>query len=103
MLRIEGATDRDYQNALFDASNAITDCGGWVTDHKLFSNIMAMLAFVVPSENVQRLQDELENAGISVLNRDDGAPSTDEELPGQLSLTLLHPGPDLKRDVPPLG
>ena len=49
MIRLESVCRRPFNEAVFEACSAITTCGGWIKDHRLYSNMMAMIAFEVPA------------------------------------------------------
>ncbi len=104
MLRLAGATRRERHAVLSEAESAISSCGGWVTDHHLFSNQMATLNFFLPAARSGALARALSALGIAL----DGAVperlgEEDKEVFGLLSITFLHNEPDLRRDVPPFG
>jgi hypothetical protein len=104
MLRLSGTTRRERHAVLSEAESAISGCGGWVTDHHLFSNRMATLNFFLPAPQSGALARALSSLGIAL----DGAVperlgEDGKEVFGLLSITFLHNEPDLRRDVPPFG
>lgn len=94
------------------AERAVTDSGGWILDHHLFSNIAISLTFEIASACVGRLLDELRATGLeltSELRSHLAAPadgmrgtgvSDDGDITGYLQITFVHDEPDLRRDVP---
>jgi hypothetical protein len=104
MLRLSGSTRRERNAALSEAEGAIASCGGWVTDHHLFSNQMATLNFFLPVSRSGALARALTELGIT-LHGDvpEHVGEGDKEVFGLLSITFLHNEPDLRRDVPPFG
>jgi hypothetical protein len=103
MLKIEALSQRPMHATLFDVSTAITDSGGWVTDHKLYSDMLAMIAFEIPQSDIQKLLDALAKAALDVSSYDPGPPVRSEDITGQLVLTFTNTTPTFRRDVPAFG
>lgn len=103
-LRIESVVRTDRNAALTAVADAISGCGGWIVDHTLFSDMMAVIAFAVPAGRTGDLGRALAVAGIPVtppLPDPVAAPAeADRELSGQLTLTFPGGTGDMRRTVP---
>ena len=108
ILRLIGVTDKDRHQVVAQAQAAINDCGGWIADFHLFSNLSICLNFELPVNNLEPFQAALFKAGIQ-LNAEstESLPKfpqqTDSEIKGSLQITFLHNEPDLRREVPAFG
>ncbi|AWJ90676.1 hypothetical protein Sp245p_13190 [Azospirillum baldaniorum] len=105
ILRFEAVLQTDRTAALMAAADGITGSGGWIVDHTLFSDVMAVIAFCVPANRTTALGDALAAAGILVSPPlPPSLPETDEaaerELQGQLTLTFAKGTGDLRHEVP---
>ena len=100
MIQLEGTTSRDFHSAITDISSAITDCGGWVTNHQFYSNIMAMVAFELPANKLVYLIERLNLAKISTRGLQFLPTSEPQEIKGQINITFIHNKPDIIRTVP---
>lgn len=100
MVQLEAVTHRDFHAAIADASAAIAGCGGWITNHKFYSNIMAMIAFELPANRMMDLIARLNET--QILTSDFAIPTTSalQEIKSQLNITFMHKNPDLHRAVP---
>jgi len=104
MLRISGSTRRERNAVVSDASSAISGCGGWVSDHYLYSNQMAVLNFFLPANQSGALGRALAETGIVLYEPvPESLGEETKEIMGQLSITFLHDERDLRREVPPFG
>ena len=101
MFQLEGTTSRDFHSVIADISSAITDCGGWVTNHQFYSNIMAMVAFELPASKLAYLIERLNQAKISTRSLHPLPTSEPQEIKGQINITFIHNKPDIVRTVPP--
>ncbi len=94
----------DRHSAIHKLSTAISQSGGWVSDHTLLSNKAATINFEI--DDVPAYKELLSKLDEATLN-----PSTELEkignknnaIQGQLTVTFIHDAPDLKRDIPALG
>ena len=100
MIQLEGVTSRDFHAVVAEVSSAISDFGGWVTNHKFFSNIMAMIAFEIPANKILDFIKRLNEAKISIRNLDEPSSSVLKEIKGQINITFIHNKPDIVRAVP---
>ncbi len=93
--------------------DAITACGAWVVDVKLFSNVSICFSFEVPLNRVGQLRNALAATELHVTRDSDdsfaslpvrGAPDTDglqePDVAGTLQITFIHSEPDLRIEVP---
>lgn len=99
ILRFDVVVTMDRNAALTAAADALGGAGGWIVDHSLFSDVMAVIRFALPGD---RLGDFGRRLGASGLTLDPVAtdgPSSDE-VAGLLTLTFAQGTGDLKRDVP---
>ncbi|QJE74100.1 hypothetical protein HHL28_14290 [Aerophototrophica crusticola] len=100
-IRLEAIIHADRHATLAAAADAISAGGGWVTDHSLLSDVMAILNFQVPADSTGRLAAALLAAGIPAKpalpeTMGNGA----EDVSGQLTLTFPQGTGDLRRAVP---
>lgn len=102
-MRLEAVTRRDFAPALHDLAEAIGASGGWIVNHQLYSNAMAMVAFAMPGDALAALAARLAMAGIPLTGQPAAWPAEGHEVRGQLIVTFLHGGPDLARPVPAFG
>lgn len=103
MIRIEGSTKRPYAGALFEATTAIGDLGGWLTDQKIYANMMAMVAFEIPENRVGDLLAALKAQEITIHEAPIDGPAKDRDVRGQLVLTFVHSDRDVRQTVPHFG
>lgn len=102
MLRLEVITRRPFDAALFDASTALGQSGGWISHHQLYSDAMAVFSFELPADRLEELVGRL--AGLDLKVGDiQGAKRTGAELRGQLVMTFPDGGSDRRREVPAFG
>jgi hypothetical protein len=102
-MRLEAVTRREQAQALHDIAEAIGAGGGWIVNHQLYSNAMAMIAFAIPGDALAVLADRLAAAEIPLVGRPESWPAGSREQQVQLVVTFLHGGPDLARPVPAFG
>jgi len=111
-LFIQAVTRRPRIEMTALAERAVTDSGGWILDHHLFSNIAISLTFEIATASLARLLDELCATGLELTSDShrhiaalaDGSRGTgvtdDGGITGYLQITFVHDEPDLRRDVP---
>lgn len=102
-MRLEAVTRREQAPALHDIAEAIGVGGGWIVNHQLYSNAMAMIAFAMPGDALAGLADRLAAAEIPLVGRPEAWPAGSREQQVQIVVTFLHEGPDLARPVPAFG
>lgn len=104
MIRLEGVTRRSYSAVLLEVAEAIGGCGGWVVSHQLFSNVMIMVSFEIPGDQMAALADALTRRQVSITGQSDpAAPADTSDVRGQLTITVMNEGPDMRRTVPAFG
>ncbi|NUB17445.1 hypothetical protein GAY28_37490, partial [Azospirillum brasilense] len=86
-------------------ADGIPGHGGWIVDHTLFSDVMAVIAFCVPANRTTALGEALAAVGILVSpSLPPSLPGTGEaaerEVQGQLTLTFAKGTGDLRHEVP---
>jgi len=100
-LRLSAMVRTDRNAAIHAATEAIQAAGGWITDHALYSDVMAVLNFQVPGDRTGDLGRALADAGIAATPPPPGRMGTpDQDVSGQLTLTFPGGTGDLRRDVP---
>ena len=100
-LRLEVVVRQDRHVALQAVSDSVSQVGGWIMDHSMFSDVMAVLTFVVPADRTGDLVRRLSDAGIAVEPapvETSGAPG--QEIRGQITMLFAKGTGDLRRDVP---
>ena len=103
-MRIDATTRRQFNVVLHEVSDAIMACDGWVSNHQLFSNLMAMVAFEMPPSRVADFLAKLESCDIRISKAPDyDANSPHESSRGQINLSFNHSDPELRREVPAFG
>ena len=103
MIKIEGSTRRPYAGALFEATSAIGDLGGWLVDQKIYSNMMAMVAFEIPEPRVGDLVAALKAQEVTIHEAPALSAPKDRDIRGQLVLTFVHTDRDVRQTVPHFG
>ncbi len=104
-LRIEIVTVAERHQALTATADALGAAGGWIVDHTLFSDVMAVIRFSLPVDRVGEFARLLIQAGLipdpPLAAPPPGAPTgADAEIAGQLTLTFSGGSGDLRRAVP---
>jgi hypothetical protein len=104
-LFLQATTHRPRVAMTASAEDAISRSGGWVLDHRLFSNIALALAFEVPADGLTALGDALRTSGwtlapASAARLAAGSVGESGDLTGFLHLTFVHDEPDVLREVP---
>lgn len=100
-LRLEAVVSRDRNEALMAVTDALGASGGWIVDHSLFSDVMAVVRFSLPGDRIAVFLQALTEAGMGT-----DAPAampgvaSGEETAGQITLTFLRGTGDLRRTVP---
>lgn len=103
MIQIAASTHGDFHVAVRNASDAIGRAGGWILSHQFFSSSLAMLAFQISAPALGDLGAELSGANIALHHPLPETAGKTGDVAVQLSLTVLHTGPDLTRPVPAFG
>jgi hypothetical protein len=111
-LFIACITTRPRVEMISRAERAISESGGWVLDHHLFSNLAVSIAFEVDARKVGALHKALRETGLVIASESEsrlaelseGAAEAGAEPPNELSgylqITFVHDDPDLRRAVP---
>lgn len=100
-LRIQTVSHDERNTAIGKAAEAISQSGGWITDHSLFSDLMAVLRFSLPADRTGLLRRKLSERGMVVEPEpEDAMGASDEEVFGVLSISFPQGAGDLRRDVP---
>lgn len=101
LLRLEAVIHSDRHEALSAAGDAISNAGGWIVDHKLFSDVMAVISFQIPAEQAETLAGHLNRHGIAAAPPAK-CPSAGakQDMPGQLTLIFAMGSGDLRQTVP---
>jgi hypothetical protein len=91
----------ERNTAVGKAAEAIGQSGGWITDHNLFSDRMAVLRFSLPADRTGLLGRTLSERGMVVEPEpEESMGASDEEVFGVLSISFPQRAGDLRRDVP---
>lgn len=100
-LELEAIIHIDRHAALAAATDAIGEAGGWIVDHTLLSDMMAVIGFQIPAPHVGALARCLSRRGIAVApTPPDSMGSASDEVNGRLSLIFAKGKGDLRQDVP---
>lgn len=102
-MRLEAVTRRQQAPALHDVTEAIGACGGWIVNHQLYSNAMAMIAFAMAGDALAAFAERLAAADILLVGESGPWPMDTREQQVQFVITFVHGGPDLARPVPAFG
>jgi hypothetical protein len=97
MIRINAFSTRPFAAAVFDAQEAIATHGGWIANHRLFSDKLATIAFEMPSAALPDFVETLNRAGMAVALPP--SPASDS-LSCYLTITFAADGRDYRREVP---
>lgn len=81
-------------------TEALGASGGWIEDHTLFSDVMAVVRFSLPGDRLGDFSDALAAAGLVIDPPAATVAASDAELSGQLTLTFSRGTGDLRRAVP---
>lgn len=103
MLLIEASTKREFHAGVSDAAEAIGTAGGWIVSHQFYSNTLAMISFQMPPAGLPALTGTLATAGITVHSPLPEMTARNGEVAGQLSISFLRDGTDIRRPVPAFG
>ena len=94
------------------AERAISESGGWVLGHHLYSNLAISLAFEITVANMAGLLDHLQETALALTSESvakltsfakvelGSKTNSNESVTGYLHITFIHNEPDLRRDVP---
>ncbi|MGA9767545.1 MAG: hypothetical protein WBV94_00780 [Blastocatellia bacterium] len=105
-LRINASTRADRNLITSLAKEAILQCGGWVLDFKMFSNISICINFEIVTAHIEALKTALTRLDLRLSRQSYEALEsfTDKrekgDITGTLQITFIHDEPDLRRDVP---
>lgn len=99
-LRIEIITSMDRNQALTAVADALGAMGGWIVDHSLFSDVMAVIRFSLPGNRAGAFGQRLVEAGFTPDPPPADHGESDAEIAGQLTLTFSQGTGDLRRSVP---
>jgi hypothetical protein len=100
MVQISAVTSRDFHSVITDVSAAVSDCGGCITGHQFYSNVMAMLAFELSEDRLQQLINILNQLKISATISKMRPAAKSEDIKGQINITFIHNQSDIRRDMP---
>ena len=94
------------------AERAISESGGWVLAHHLYSNLAISLAFEITVANMAGLLDHLHETALTLTSTSvaelmsfekgclGSKAESNENVIAYLHITFIHNEPDLRRDVP---
>jgi hypothetical protein len=106
-LQLSGFTRADRIQMTDRVSEAINQAEGWITDFRLYSNILICINFEVPLSNLNKLAASLQETGLQLsqesleqLRSVYDPMLKQQELAGTLQITFIHDEPDLIREVP---
>lgn len=102
-LRLEIITRRERNSAISAVRDAVQSAGGWIIDHKFFSNTVASINFELGYQDIDKFISLLETAGLNPEIIQDCSRDQSGEVRCGIALTFVHDEPDMKRDVPPFG
>lgn len=109
---IEATTTVNRYEMTALVERAITESGGWVLDHHLFSNLSMSLAFEISDRKLNTLLEALRATGLRLSRQSADAIVTlassldlvqdqpEAFVEGHLQITFIHNEPDLRREVP---
>ncbi len=89
----------DRNAALTAVADALGGAGGWIVDHSLFSDVMAVVRFALPGDRTTDFGARLAERGL-ILDPDPTDQPNGDEITGRLTLTFAQGTGDLKRAVP---
>jgi hypothetical protein len=85
------------------AKDAISACGGWIDDFRMFSNKMTSIRFEMPAAQAGLLAETLEHAHVRLdpesHERLQAVAGRDGDVKLTLQITFIHDEPDLRREV----
>lgn len=107
-LFIEGTTSASRHEMITRIERAISHSGGWMLDHRFFSNVAVSLSFEIGAEKIGAMREALEATGLKLTprSREELARRATvltppvEQITGFLHVTFLHNEPDLKQEIP---
>jgi hypothetical protein len=99
LLKFDVVVTTERNAALTAVADALSGAGGWIVDHSLFSDVMAVIRFALPGDRVGDVGRRLEASGLALDPVATDASSSDE-VSALLTLTFTQGTGDLKRDVP---
>lgn len=102
-MRIEIITRMERNEAISAIRTALSQSGGWIVDHTLFSNVSATIQFEIPAPASAQLIERLIEAQLPPVGQIELKPSGKGDLRGTLLITFIHDESDLKRPVPAFG
>lgn len=104
MIRQEASSHGDFNVVVAAVEQAVMSSGGWIVSHQFFSNRLAMLSFNLPRGRETAFGAALEATGLSLHHPfPSSSAGRGDEVMVQLSISFLHDGPDLRREVPAFG
>ncbi len=98
-FRLEAVCRRAFQSAVYDATEDISACGGWVKNHHFYSNMMATIAFEMPARSFPTFAKALAAHGF-VVGDPPRWPVGNDDVAGQLTISFSNGEPDVRRPVP---
>lgn len=89
------------QETLTGLTRAVSRAGGWILDHKFYSDVMIVLSLEVPGNGCALLLTCLEDAGF-LPEKPETLPSgtAEDEIPATLSVTLTSGTGDVRQVIP---
>jgi len=106
-LKLSGVTKRDRNQVIAEINAAISEAGGWLIDHTLFSNIAITLQFELSEEGIKESEKSLSRSKV-ILQGDSNADfetaitacaQYNVDIKTTLNVTFTHDDPDLRREV----
>lgn len=102
-VRLEATVHTERHSTPNAAAESIAAIGGWIVDHTLFSDVMAVVDFEFPADRSDQLIDTLASHGITAsFVPPEIISSAKAEIVGQPTLSFAQGSGDLGRDVPTL-
>ncbi len=99
ILKFDVVATMDRNAALTAAADALNGAGGWIVDHSLFSDLMAVIRFALPGDRLSEFGQRLADRDLTPDPVPQDGPSSDD-VAGILTLTFVQGCGDLRRDVP---
>lgn len=112
-IRLSASTRGDRNQTIWQVSEAVSNSGGYILDHQIFSNISICFRFELPARNIDRLHAALalpdlrlsieSERLISIWSNEKEELELESQgtaIAGSLQITFIHDDPDLRITIP---
>lgn len=112
VIRVKGFTRENRYEMIDYAVNSIQTCGGWVTNHTMYSNKIIVINFEIEAKGVRNLLHLFNQNGLVLFAESSQMMNEfseyivkgkeEKEIVGSINITFINDEPPIRNEVPPI-